>query len=53
MGAPASARTPSEEHVQDEQRGGDAVGLVEQLTKLQAKAQARTGKTFPIIVIQG
>jgi transposase len=33
-------------------RGGDAVGLLEQLTKLQAKAQARTGKTFPIIVIQ-
>ncbi len=26
--------------------------LQEQLTKLQAKAQARTGKTFPIIVIQ-
>ena len=33
-------------------RGGDAVGLLEQLTKLQAKAQARTGKTFPVIVIQ-
>jgi transposase len=33
-------------------RGGDAVGLLGQLGKLQAKAQARTGKTFPIIVIQ-
>ena len=34
-------------------RGGDAVGLLEQLAKLQAKAQARTGKTSPVIVIQG
>jgi transposase len=33
-------------------RGGDAVGLLGQLAKLQAKAQVRTGKTFPIIVIQ-
>jgi transposase len=33
-------------------RGGDAVGLLGQLAKLQAKAQARTGKTFPVIVIQ-
>jgi transposase len=33
-------------------RGGDAVGLLGQLAKLRAKAQARTGKTFPVIVIQ-
>ena len=33
-------------------RGGDVAGLLEQLGKLRAKAQARTGKTFPVIVIQ-
>src|SRR4028118_1394570 len=33
-------------------RGGDAAGLLEQLARLRAKAQARTGKTFPVIVIQ-
>jgi transposase len=33
-------------------RGGDVAGLLEQFTKLRTKAQARTGKTFPIIVIQ-
>ncbi len=34
-------------------RGGDAAGLLDQLGRLRTKAQARTGKTFPIIVIQG
>lgn len=33
-------------------RSGDAMGLLGQLAELQAKAQARTGQTFPIIVIQ-
>jgi transposase len=33
-------------------RSGDAMGFLGQLAKLQAKAQARTGKTFPVIVIQ-
>jgi transposase len=33
-------------------RGGDVAGLLDQLARLRAKAQARTGKTFPIIVIQ-
>jgi transposase len=33
-------------------RGGDVAGLLDQLAKLRAKAQARTGQTFPIIVIQ-
>ncbi len=33
-------------------RGGDVAGLLDQLAKLRAKAQARTGKTFPIIVVQ-
>ena len=33
-------------------RSGDATGFLGQLAKLQAKAQARTGETFPIIVIQ-
>ena len=33
-------------------RSGDVVGLLGQLANLQAKAQARTGKTFPIIVVQ-
>ncbi len=33
-------------------RSGDATGFLGQLAKLQAKAQARTGKTFPVIVIQ-
>ena len=33
-------------------RGGDAAGLLDQLAMLRAKAQARTGKTFPAIVIQ-
>ena len=32
-------------------RGGDVAGLLDQLARLRAKAQARTGKTFPIIVI--
>jgi transposase len=34
-------------------RSGDVAGLLNQLARLQAKAQARTGKTFPVIVIQG
>ena len=33
-------------------RGGDVAGLLDQLAMLRAKAQARTGKTFPVIVIQ-
>ena len=34
-------------------RGGDAAGLLGQLGRLRTKAQARTGETFPVIVIQG
>ncbi len=33
-------------------RGGDAAGLLNHLAKLRAKAQARTGRRFPLIVIQ-
>src|SRR3712207_9551353 len=33
-------------------RSGDLAGLLDQLARLRAKAQARTGKTFPVIVIQ-
>jgi transposase len=33
-------------------RGGDVAGLLHQLAKLRGKAQARTGETFPVIVIQ-
>jgi transposase len=33
-------------------RGGDIVGLLDQLARLRTTAQARTGKIFPIIVIQ-
>jgi transposase len=33
-------------------RGGDVAGLLHQLAKLRDKAQARTGETFPVIVIQ-
>ena len=33
-------------------RGGDVAGLLDQLARLRAKAQARTGKAFPVIVIQ-
>jgi transposase len=33
-------------------RSGDVAGLLDQLARLRTKAQARTGKTFPIIVIQ-
>ncbi len=33
-------------------RGGDVAGLLHQLAKLRDKAQARTGGTFPVIVIQ-
>ncbi|HZG66756.1 MAG TPA: IS110 family transposase [Herpetosiphonaceae bacterium] len=33
-------------------RSGDVAGLVGQLAKLEAKAQARTGEAFPVIVIQ-
>ena len=33
-------------------RGGDVAGLLDQLARLQEKAQARTGKTFPVIAIQ-
>src|SRR3712207_4812573 len=33
-------------------RGGDVAGLLDQLARLQAKVQARTGETFPIIVVQ-
>src|ERR1700736_1665576 len=33
-------------------RGGDVPGLMERFAQLQKKARARTGQTFPIIVIQ-
>ena len=33
-------------------RSGDVAGLLDQLAMLRAKAQARTGKTFPVTVIQ-
>jgi transposase len=33
-------------------RGGDVAGLLHQLAKLRDKAQARTGETFPVIVVQ-
>jgi transposase len=33
-------------------RGGNSAGLLDQLARLREKAQARTGKTLPIIVIQ-
>ena len=33
-------------------RGGDVAELLERFAKLQEKARARTGRTFPIIVIQ-
>ncbi|MDO9713855.1 IS110 family RNA-guided transposase [Paracraurococcus lichenis] len=33
-------------------RGGDVVGLLDQFAKLRTTAEARTGKVFPIIVIQ-
>src|ERR687898_773343 len=33
-------------------RGGDVAGLLQQLGRLRDKAQARTGRTFPVIVIQ-
>ena len=33
-------------------RGGDIAGLLDQLARLRAKTQARTGRTFPVIVIQ-
>jgi transposase len=32
--------------------GGDVAGLFERFEQLRAKARARTGRTFPIIVIQ-
>jgi transposase len=33
-------------------RSGDVAGLLDQLARLRTKAQARTGKAFPVIVIQ-
>jgi transposase len=33
-------------------RGGDVAGLLKRFAQLQKKAQARTGRNFPIIVIQ-
>jgi transposase len=33
-------------------RGGDVAGLLARFSRLQEKARARTGRTFPIIVIQ-
>jgi len=33
-------------------RGGDMAGLLDQLARLRTKTQARTGRTFSIIVIQ-
>ena len=33
-------------------RGGDTAGLLARLAELQAKAHARTGRHFPLIVIQ-
>src|SRR4051812_50020095 len=32
-------------------RGGDVTGLLNHVATLRAKAQARTGKTFPVIAI--
>jgi transposase len=33
-------------------RGGDVAGLLDQFARLRAKARARTGKSFPVVVIQ-
>src|SRR4249920_2448661 len=33
-------------------RGGDVTGLLDRLTQVQEKARARTGKVFPLVVIQ-
>jgi transposase len=33
-------------------RGGDVAGLLQRLARLQTKAQARTARNFPVIVIQ-
>jgi len=33
-------------------RGGDVAGLLDHLARLREKAQARTGKIFPVIVVQ-
>jgi transposase len=33
-------------------RGGDVVGLLERFAQVREKARARTGKVFPIVVIQ-
>ena len=33
-------------------RGGDVAGLLERFAQLRKKAHARTGRNFPIIVIQ-
>jgi transposase len=32
---------------------GDMTGLLNHFARLRAKAQARTGKSFPIVVFQG
>jgi transposase len=37
---------------EDVVQGGDVLGLMERFAQLQAKARARTGTVFPIIVIQ-
>src|SRR3954470_21308321 len=33
-------------------RSGDVAGLLERFTQLEQKARARTGRVFPIVVIQ-
>jgi transposase len=46
--SPGSAEKMSKHSV----RGGDVPGLMERFAQLQKKARARTGKVFPLIVIQ-
>jgi len=49
---PGGGERMSKHPVRGGVRGGDVAGLLDQLARLRVKAQARTGKTFPIIVIQ-
>src|SRR4051795_5674237 len=45
--------SPGRERMSKHQvRGGDTAGLLARLAELQAKAHARTGQRFPLIVIQ-
>jgi len=46
--SPGSAEKMSKHSV----RGGDVPGLMERFAQLQKRARARTGKVFPLIVIQ-